>query len=588
MRSKEAIRNRILSYTNQIWGTKKIERLDTLIQILIDELVNELYLVQNRLYDIEFTIQNNISRGLTEEKHIAVRPAHTVLQVTPGLPTIELSKDDPFTLSEAPVGFISKEADAFTFHSLINVRLFNLKVDYLFHYRQLYAIDAHCGKQLITSTAKQSSHNSVWLGIAADSAIDNLKDLSFFVDFPKLSEIDELFDVLCNTECWIGGKQINLTQGIQGAFRETLSTREKNILKLYHNHYLFIDEVITLNDIQKEKLPVELEEIIHSEKIGELKPMYWIKLVFNPAFTAEHLMDMIVAVNTFPVLNQKLEKTTIIRDNFSKMVPLEAGIGEKFLTVEYARDDRGQELVGTTSVDRILTGSYYLKTLSLIFSEEFSLKDFIRLLLDRLEEERTAFVNFDKEKITSLLTSLLETNLMNKVKSEIKREEVARILIEPHEKVTHVNVGYWLTYGELLNGIRAGKTFLPDKNSQLDGYLAISLCDIHGAKEFTDVQELITIDRFVFNSRDQVITEYDIVSFCYSELGKAVEKVEFKLTQCVSIKSYEGVVRVLEISLTPSSHLLPAFDKGTLKSLITRLKERSPNDYNYRIKIVNE
>lgn len=588
MRSKEAIRNRILSYTNQIWETRKVEKLDTLIHILIEELVNELYLVQNRLYDIEFTIQDNISRELTQEKYIAVRPAHTVLQVRPGVPVMELNKEVPFTLGEAPIGFLNKEADAITFYPLADTPLFNLKIDYLFHNRQLYTVDAQNKKQLVTSTEKQSSHNSIWLGIEADPTIDNLKGLSFFIDFPNLSEVDELYGALPDTECFISDRRVSFKQGIQVSSPKALSMREKDIFKLYHDNYFFLNKDISLMGIDKEILPRELDEIIDPEKIGELKPMYWIKLDFSPVFTPEHLKDIVIAVNTFPVLNQKLEKTIIIKDNFHKAIPLEAGMEEKFLAVEYVKDDRERLLTGIAGANNNQTASYYLKTVNPFFSEEISLKDFIGLMVDKLEEERTAFVDFNKEEISRLLTSLTLRSANNNTSSEKESQISAHIQVRPDEKANHINVGYWLTYGELLNGIRGGKSFLPDKNSKLDGCPVISLCEIHGAKEFKDIRELITIDRFIFNSRDQIITEYDIISFCQSELGSTVEKVKLNLIQDISIKPYEAMIRILEICLTPTKHKQPAFEKGVLKSLMTRLKERSPNDYNYRIKIIGE
>lgn len=588
MRSKEAIRNRLLSYTNQIWGTKKVEQLDPLVHILIEELVNELYLVQNRLYDIEYTIQDSISRELTEEKYIAVRPAHTVLQVRPNVPILDLKKEIPFTLGEAPVGFLNKEADAITFYPLTNTHLLNLKIDYLFHYKQLYAIDDHNKKQLILNTERQSSHNSIWLGIEIDSIINTLKGLSFFIDFPELSEVDELYGALPDLECFIFDTLVSLQQGIQTSSQKVLSAREKDILKLYHDNYFFLNKDVSLMDLDEKVLPGELYDIIDPEKISELKPMYWIKLVFSPIFSPEHLKNMIIAVNTFPVLNQKLEKTTIIKDNFHKMIPLEADMGEKFLAVEYVKDDRERSLTATTSNDNNPATSYSLKTVNPFLSEKLSLNDFIGLMLDKLEEERTAFIDFDKEEINRLLTSLTLRNTNDNTSSEKESQTSARIQVCPDEKTNHINIGYWLSYGELLNGIRAGKTFLPDKNSKLDGCQVISLCDIHGAKEFKDIQELVAIDRFIFNSRDQIITEYDIISFCQSELGSSVKKVEIQLTKGISIRPYEGITRFLEIHLTPSTNLAKPFEKGMLKSLLTRLKERSPNDYNYRIKIMNK
>lgn len=591
MRSKEAIRNRILSYTNLIWGTKKIERFDAMIQMIIEELVNELYLVQNKLHDIDIKLDEKIAHDLTDEKYIAVRPAHTIIHITPGLPLIELSKYTPFTLGEVPTGFIDQNADAINFHPIINTRLLNLKINHLFHHNQFYAVDTNNRKQLICTTQSQSSYNSIWLAVEIDPAIDNLEGVSFYIDFPELSEITELYDVLPYTQCIIGGKSVRLEQGFPLRPNEGLLQSDSDILDLYRDHYLTINEPFSLHGINRENLPVELETIIDQEKAAELKPAYWIKLVFNPAFEPGDLKDMVLAVNTFPASNKKLKITTIIKDNLSKITPLASDRGEKLLAVDSVKDDRDKELTICTSIENSQPGNYLLKTVNKLFTDEFSFSDVMGLLLDKLEDDRTAFPDLDKQKISHLLSSTLSTGSDESKKADINMKEnediIARIFINPHKTTAIVNVSCWVTYGEFLNGISAGRMFLPDKNSSLDGYMALCLCEINGAREISDLKDLKAINHFILNSRDDIITDDDIISFCESELGKMVESIGFNLTECESIKPLEGIIRVLEVSLKVSSQQsCLIYQKGILKSLKTRLKKRSPIDYNYTIRIL--
>ena len=192
MKSKEAIRNQILAYTNQIWGTKKIERLDLLVQMMVATLTNELYLVQNKLNDIDTTLLEKIARKLTPERFISVRPAHTVLQMKPDYPVIQLEQSNMFTLEWVPDGFIDEKADSIIFYPVANTSLFNIQIDNLFHHKQLYSVDGNGKKQLLVNTHNQPASNSIWLGLNINPEIDNLKGLSFYIDFPKLSEIHEL------------------------------------------------------------------------------------------------------------------------------------------------------------------------------------------------------------------------------------------------------------------------------------------------------------------------------------------------------------------------------------------------------------
>lgn len=591
MRSKEAIRNRILSFTNLIWGTKKIERQDILIQIIIDELVNELYLIQNKLHDIDIKLDEKIARDLTDEKYIAVRPAHTIIQITPNLPLVNLSKYTPFTLSQVPAGFVDENADAINFHPVVDTRLLNLKIIHLFHQRQLYAIDGSCRKQLICTTQDQSSYNSVWLAIETDPAIDNLEDVSFFIDFQELSEITNLYDVLPDTQCIIGGKNVRLEQGFPIQPNEEMFESDNDILELYRDQYLRIGEHFSLHNVGKEKLPEELETIIDPEKVADLKPAYWIKLIFNSAFEPDDLKDMVLAINAFPVSNKKLKITTVIKDNLTRITSLTSDKGEKLLSIDSLKDDRNRELTSCISFENSLPGNYFLKTANKLFSEEFSFSDVVGLLLDKLEDERTAFPDLDKQKINHLLSSILSARSDESKKADINIKDnediIARIFINPYKTTTSINICYWVTYGEFLNGIQAGRMFLPDKNSSLDGYMALSLSEIHGAKEISDIRDLKAINHFILNSRNDIITDDDIISFCTSELGNRVGNISLKLTESESIKPLEGIVRTLEICLEVSSkQRAQIYGKGVLKSLKTRLEKRSPIDYNYTIKIL--
>jgi hypothetical protein len=171
--------------------------------------------------------------------------------------------------------------------------------------------------------------------------------------------------------------------------------------------------------------------------------------------------------------------------------------------------------------------------------------------------------------------------------NKIDNPEIGRISITPHENINSASIAYWVTYGELTNGISSGEMFFPNKTSPLDGLVAMSLCEVHGAKEFSDIQDIMSANKYVITSKDRIITEYNIKSFCESELGRVIEKVEIELGGKISPKPKEGLIRVLNLNLTPSREYPELiYRKGILKDLKVRLQQRSPDNYNYVINIV--
>jgi hypothetical protein len=284
-------------------------------------------------------------------------------------------------------------------------------------------------------------------------------------------------------------------------------------------------------------------------------------------------------------------KTIIIRDNMSKMTVLSSERGEKLLSIHSVLDNRGYKLEPDIVAGNGDAGTYHPETINRIFIEELGLIDYIEQLLDLMDDERSVFTGIDKERVTRVLSTLTGVdngkNRKTAENSRSKEEEITRLSINPYENSSLVNVDYWVTYGEHVNDIvSAGRIFTADKTTKLDGLFAMSLCPVHGAKEFTDIQDIMSIDRYLFTSKDRIITEHNIKCFCESELVRAVEKVGIKLDGKISPKPREGIVRVININLTPSAgypDLL--YRKGVLRNLKVRLKERSPDDFLYEINI---
>ena len=588
MKSKDAIRNTILAYTNQIWGVKKVERLDPLIQMMVEALTNELYLIQNKLNDIDASLLEKIAQRLTPEKYTSIRPAHTILRIKPNYHTLLLEQSNPFTLEWLPDKFVDRNVDTVLFHPVTDTYLHNIKIENLFYYNRLYFIDNNGHKKIATDTRRMDS-NSVWLGISVGPEIKNLKGVSFFIDFPKLSEIDELYEILSYIKCFINGKEVPLKQGFPLFSKEQPTGSDRDILLYYNDHYLTIEEILDIKSLKAEKIPSELKDIIDTEAVEEMDPKYWIKLQFLPYFTADILKDITIDVNTFPVSNKKLLKTTVIQSSLSKITTLPTGSGEKLLFVDAMVDNRGRDFVSDMIADNSGAGTYHIEITNSVFIEELTLADYVEQLLDLIDDERTVFSGINRDMVTLTLSSLTEMRdkVARKVDSDYRdKKSVARLSVNPYENTISVNVDYWATYGKDLNNIPAGKAFAPDKTTKLNGLMAVSLCEVHGAREFSDIQDIMSINKYIFTSKDRIVTEHDIKCFCESELGQAVEKVEVGLGEKISPKPREGIIRVIDISLTPSAGTLNSlYQKGFLKSLKVRLQERSSADYIYNIKI---
>lgn len=591
MKSKEAIRNTILNYTNQIWGTRKIERLDLLIQMMVSTLTNELYLMQNKLADLDSTLLEKIAKKLTPEKYMAIRPAHTMLYMRPKDPVVSLEKNYGFNLEWIPENFFIEKNEGIIFHPVVDTYLFNLSIDHFFYYKQLFTINSTLEKTILLQASAQPEGNAIWLGLDIHPDIENLENLAFYIDFKNYSEIDELYEVLPYTKCYIADKEISLKKGLPKELNSNIKEIDNDILNLYDDHYLRIGEPLYTKTLTTQSVPDEILPLLNPEKVVSLPEKYWLKLVFPAYFTISHLDDISITVNAFPVSNKRLTTKTIIRDNLSSMNILPSMPGEKLLTIESITDNKGQAFHLNRHKEDNEPGTYQLDTINKIFIEEHSLTDCLEQLQDIIEDERAVFSGINKELIEETLMMLNKEHKGDgkiDINDRMKGGVVDKISIIPYEDTLIAKVDYWVSYGDQLGNVPAGKIFNADKGSRFDGLTALSLCEVHGAKEFTDIQDIMSIDRYIFTSKDRIITEHNIRTFCESELGRAITSVEIKLDGKISPKPKEGIIRVIKIILIPSDgypDLL--YKKGVLKSLKTRLAQRSPSDFIYEI-IVKE
>lgn len=95
--------------------------------------------------------------------------------------------------------------------------------------------------------------DSVWIGLTVDEAINGLENLSFYLDFPNLTDSYEYLFLLPCTEWYIDGKRIDMQKGI---YQKMIPSRhsaysffqnydimvmiDKEVMDIYNKHYLTI------------------------------------------------------------------------------------------------------------------------------------------------------------------------------------------------------------------------------------------------------------------------------------------------------------------------------------------------------------
>ncbi|MDR3340761.1 MAG: hypothetical protein LBT25_11855, partial [Candidatus Symbiothrix sp.] len=149
-----------------------------------------------------------------------------------------------------------------------------------------------------------------------------------------------------------------------------------------------------------------------------------------------------------------------------------------------------------------------------------------------------------------------------------------------------VFVEYWTTCSELANGLRAGKTLIPSFSALLKKDSCCLLNMTRGGQSPADIAGRVDAFRYVLTTRDQIITHEDVENFCRFELGNKIIKIKVCHGVAVSPKPKEGLVRTIDIHLTPS----PGYERIVTDiqgDLLISLHRKSPDSFNYRVVIKN-
>ncbi|MFV0507410.1 MAG: hypothetical protein ACK5L5_12045 [Bacteroidales bacterium] len=583
MKSREAIRNTILSYTSEIWGTQNIERLDILIKVMIETLTNELYLVQDKLEHIDQSLLERIAHKLTPEKFVSVRPAHTLLHAKPDVPMMTLKQEHQFNLDKIPEDFINSSTKIIVFHPSCDFNLFDIQIDYLFLYRSLYKISNGTQKTLLSEAITPPIiGNSIWIGMTINPEVENLRNLTLHFNFPSRSEIDDAYDLLPYTRCSIGGKEVKLVKGLP-VLRKSKLVSDQAIVDQVSDSYLHIGEDVLLSAIEQELLPIDLFDSFSVEQKELLSPKIWMKLEFFPYINLQMLQEMQLLFNVFPVTNRRLMKTSISKNSFSNGNVLDSAIGEELLAINTVIDAEKQPYQERENINDI--GTFMVDNINRVRIGSLSVVEYVEQLLDRIDEERVAFKGINRDLVEETLFLIKGDEAFNESKAKRNARKVAstlsKVYINAHEDIRNASADYWVTYGESINLMPVKLNFQPDKINNLERIVAHNITPIDGAKAYTRFQDLIAIDRYLLSSKDRIVSAVDVENFCKAELRDAVDTITVRLEGKESPMPKQGLVKVIRVELRSNKNELNRY--GTLRSLKTRMQKRSPGDYVYDI-----
>lgn len=601
--NKEQIRNRMLKYAATFWGIKKAENFDPVVKLLLEALANEMYMLGEDFTAIETRLLEKTARILTPGILTSPFPAHGIVHASPVEPVYLITRESGMyyesdSLSrKLPTGSIS-------FYPACDTLLHKADIRYMVCNDILYRIDHTLEKTMIARTERRMSPRTVWLGMVVDDSINDLRDFSFYLDFPNLTESYEYLFLLPCTEWSVKGEQVIMQRGIyerehveenpiRAFFQnyDVMSIIDKEVMEIYNRHFLRVRQAFPIDDSFRETLPEELYPCFKDAVREKMQDrLVWMKVQFPAHFTAEVMDKLHAGTNIVPVENKLLhEQVTSLEDTF-RVIPLRTESHESLLSVHSVKDSEGKsyhELLYPDGNSKTGYGTYSIRKGGCERFDSRSAQELLCYLLDLLDDETHAFGSVPSIKLQALASQMEQ--LMAQMKQTADnmnefRETPYYLMIDQQSGKGQITVKYWTTNCETGNRIQAGVDLSPNSTTYLDAKTLALVSTTYGGKQAPKNRERIDIYKYGFISHGRLLTQNDIASFCKKELGELLVRTEIRNGVEISPMPSEGLIRTKEVHLILREKLdEPSQEKQMKDNLRTRLSASSPDTFNYRI-----
>ncbi|MBD8347640.1 type VI secretion system baseplate subunit TssF [Dysgonomonas sp. HGC4] len=593
---KRSILDRMIRVTSEYMGIKQNELRDPMALLLLECLAEEVYKISGEFDNMEDRILDKLVDMLVSDVKAIARPAHAVLHAIPSESKCLVTPQTSFTL----------QADNdLTFFPVCNTQLFKGDIKYFAHKGLFYSIDKTQHKTLLSRAKKTSefADNTFWMGLEVDEKINNLEELSFYIDFTNTYQKINQLSLLPYSIWKMQDREIPITRGIpckkEKYANHTLELFSgydlsykinDSIKKEYDPYFLHIGESFDITE-KREFFPDKLKEYYPEGFLEDFtKPLIWIEVACPSEVTDEAISSIRLNINSFPVVCKKLISKTIELNRVVPIIPLDTGNDESFISVCSLIDSMGKEYYDVPFKNSDLYGIYALRRGGCERYDKREARQYLLNILTRITKEASSFMSGEadekndmeeiQEDISLLLKGLRSIVLNSKDRYEIKNY----ILLSPQINDKNLYfVNYWVTVNNIPENMNQGLVMQAEPGLQLDPSSIVLVSSVKKGKGAPGESEKYKIySKTITNSRI-LVTNDDIKAYCMQEFGDSISEVQIRKGLIESEDSSIGFIRTTDVYLKPRRGLNNYMGQRDETYFCELLKKNSPFTFRYRV-----
>lgn len=609
-----SIKSRMLKRIMELWGIPSLDTVDPVIKLIVDVLAYELAGVGHAMEHSDALLMEKLAEILLPGSWLVPRPFHALVRSEPLDSQVTLSPDNLFFIPSRQFDHSGAEEifDVF-FSPLGSTQLIKGNLAFLATRRHLHRLEAGGKKSPIASGRSKGgiSDRTLWLGLTLDSRIESLEQLNLNVDLgPNAFQLSSLLgQTRWFTEAGLPlkveytrfleeGEGNTRFNGKQWEIRQPVQSILTDIADHYHGQFLTLRADSSGNRIPaKKKIFPEVFLQEFGEGITEelIDPVSWFRVEFPAAFLPEVVESLRIQLNVFPMVCRKAYYGQAIVKNLTKIIPLPVGERFTFFAMDRIYDSNGTYFRPRSLRDiEAKKGSFYLHKGVLERFDQRNAGAQIAKLLRVVREEGAVMAAFGQDlTLTNLNNLKREIDAFQKRLDRTKSIEKAEnnfMVLEPYPDSGTVEFEYWGIMGQEAATVSPGATLQQYKDlSVAPGTTKLLTRPSGGAIKEVDEQKVRAL-RYGLLTRDRMVSREDIRQFLFFSLGEFLEKIEIKEGVSISNHPKKGLVRTIEIELTPSpqARAFPEVLASRLPGLQQQLNRRSIHSAKYNLRIKNQ
>ena len=538
------IKSRIQKKCLEIWGIEDINMADPLVMMLLDVFVHELYYLHQEGVESDNKIIERIAQEIVPSQWNLPMPAHTLASTTATKGIVMLNNDTEFVVKS---GMVTNVDYDIYFTPFTNENIVEGEISFQMY--DSFLIDSSKTVQHLSAQNKVLDHR-IWVGL--DVSKENLEKLNSlkFTFITENSSLDNFLQFIKVKDSL--GNNIEIEN-------ETFEEVQDN------KHYAENIKSFYKNSIYKVKLNVEnlvYESILDRFEIDkeELKTskkdtgLIWLEFIFPEIFTKTEFDKIQIKINTFPIVNRKLNNRVHNAQIEGRLFPMKAERNTHFLDVMKIFNEKNIEFTnGIKQANSLTSNTFTIFYGGLENYDSRNAKFFLKKLARALREDIGSFSNINADYIDATMTRINEE--LNSIESKINssysqvNEEEVYALIHETEKSKILYYSYWTSNGQVANNLKKGTVLKQTSISELAQDSTIfETSSIGGIYRNNKVEKLINL-RYGFLSKERLVTKQDIKSAVDYHLRNITKDVLIKDGVGISSNRKQGVYRTIDVEV---------------------------------------